>query len=132
MCIRDSLSTVYLAVLCCCGQALAQSNTSSDPTRPPPAFAAGAAGLTDAAVDSGGSRLRSVMLPRRGGKASAVIDGKVFHLGDTVGDSKLTRITETEVVLTGQNGKETLYLTPEVSKKMVVSKTARYRKKENP
>lgn len=124
--------TPLVLVLFCCGQAMAQgSATVADPTRPPAAFSGGVTVTGEAAADAGGSRLRSVKLPKRG-KPSAVIDGKVVYLGGKIGDSKLTRITENEAVLTSQTGKETLYLTPDVSKKPVAGKTARQRKKETP
>lgn len=115
--------------------ALAQEATSSlrDPTRPPAAFSSSAAETDLSSADAqAGGRLRFVLMPRRGGKPSALIDGQVVPLGGRVGDARLIRLTESEAVLEGAAGREILYLTPGVSKKPVQTKTARERQKERP
>lgn len=125
-----ALDLIKFLLLLMCGQAWAQSASIGDPTRPPAAYVSGAAG--EALAEPVGSRLRSVIVPKQGGRASAVIDGKVVMLGGAVGDAKVTRITESQVTLTGPNGQETLYLTPDVSKKTQAAPSARHRKKETP
>lgn len=98
-----------------------------DPTRPP----ASLAGEPGAVADISGSRLSSVFLPKQG-KPSAIIGGQVVPLGGMVGDARLIRVTETGVVLEGPEGIEQLYLTPDVEKKMRVTKGASRRPKDKP
>ena len=107
--------------------ALAQADAAAlaDPTRPPPAFA----GEVSAAEGSGTSRLTSVILPK-GGRPMAVIGGEMVPLGGRVGESRLVRLSETEAVLEGPGGIERLFLTPDVEKKMNVTKAAKRRTKE--
>lgn len=114
-------------------QALAQNAPSTavgDPTQPPASFVAAPAAEGNGGTS--GSRLRSIILPRNGGRPAAVIDGQVIRLGEKLGEARLIRLTETRAVLEGPAGKETLYLTPDVTKTPVVTKTARQRKKELP
>jgi MSHA biogenesis protein MshK len=98
-----------------------------DPTRPPAAFV----GEPGAAAEISGSRLSSVFLPKQG-KPAAIIGGQVVPLGGKVGDARLIKVTETEVVLEGPEGIERLYLTPDVEKKMRVTKGASRRPKDKP
>ena len=98
-----------------------------DPTRPP----AGIVGPDGSAAASGSIGLTSVMLPKKG-KAAAVIDGQVVELGGRVREARLVRVTETSAVLEGPDGIERLYLTPEVEKKMIVTKGAVKRQKDKP
>jgi MSHA biogenesis protein MshK len=128
-----SLKLAAFLSISACSLAWAQGTPIADPTRPPAAFSAAAGGAAVAQGEAAGGRLSSVLLPRRGGKPSAVIDGKNVRLGEKIGDSRLVRVTETEVTLAGPAGKETLLLTPDVVKKtLVTQKTARQRKKETP
>lgn len=127
-----SLKPALLFVLC--GAALAQGPAVSvvnDPTRPPASFLAAPTATAGAAAAPGG-RLRSIKIPRSGGRAVAVIDGQEIRLGDKIGEARLVRLTENEAVLESPAGKETLYLTPDVIKKPVPTKTVRSRKKEMP
>lgn len=98
-----------------------------DPTRPP----AGVVGPDGSEAASGSIGLTSVMLPKKG-KATAVIDGQVVAVGDQVRDARLVRLTETSAVLEGPGGVERLYLTPEVEKKIIVTKGAVKRQKDKP
>ncbi len=118
-----------LAMAMCCAaiSAIAAPEMLADPTRPPVAamggdFASGA--------DAATSRLTSVVLPRHGGRPSAVISGQVVQLGGMVGEARLVRVTESEAVLEGPEGLERLYLTPEIDKKMNVNKAAQRRKRD--
>lgn len=95
-----------------------------DPTRPP----AGIAGDGSAAA-AGGLGLTSVLLPKKG-RAAAVIDGQLVELGGTVRGARVVAITEGSVVLAGPEGRERLYLTPDVEKKINVNKAAPRRHKE--
>ena len=91
--------------------AQAQSQTLGDPTRPPGA-GAGWQSTEDAAP--GGKQLQSVLLS--GGRKLAVIDGNVVPLGGMLGEARVIRITETEVVLKTGEETETLKLFPGVEK----------------
>jgi MSHA biogenesis protein MshK len=85
----------------------------ADPTRPP---AAAAPGMPDDAA-LGGRQLQSVLLS--GGRKLAVIDGSVVPLGGSIGDARVVRITETEVVLKSGEETETLKLYPSVEKQAI-------------
>lgn len=101
--------------------------TMDDPTRPP----AGVVGPDGAAAGSGSIGLSSVMLPKKG-RAAAVIDGQVVEVGGRVRDARLVKVTETSAVLEGGDGIERLYLTPDVEKKIIVTKGAVKRQKDKP
>ncbi|MCP5268274.1 MAG: hypothetical protein H6943_04440 [Zoogloeaceae bacterium] len=98
----------------------------ADPTRPPESMLAGEAINAGAA---GGNRLTSIVLPQHG-RPTAVVDGQVLGLGQKLGEARLTLIKENKVVLEGPDGIEHLYLTPDVDKKMNITKGAVRRKKE--
>lgn len=89
-----------------------------DPTRPPPAFIKqhSDSATDEAAADA--SALQSVIL-RTGQKPVAIIGGERVELGGEYGGARLIKVSETEVVLSGPAGRETLLLTPAVSKKAV-------------
>lgn len=53
---------------------------------------------------------------RPGGKAAAVINGQHVVVGGKLGDKRVVRITESEVVLKGASGTETIKVTPAVDK----------------
>lgn len=82
----------------------------ADPTRPPAAIEPG-----DLASRSPGApRLESVLIaPDR---RVAVISGQQVTLGGKVGVGEVVRITETEVVIRGAEGLETLKLLPELKR----------------
>ena len=92
-----------------------------DPTRPPVGqdSADGAA----APVDSG---IQTVIL-RPGGKSAAVINGQYLRVGDKFGDKRVLKISEREVVLQGESGREVLKVMPAIekipAKKIVVRKS---------
>lgn len=95
----------------------------ADPTRPAAAYLPG--GVAEAGVPTIAplSRLTSVKLPHRGAVPSAVIDGQLVRLGERVGEDKLVKVNETSVVLEGKEGRETLYLIPDVTKTPAVKRT---------
>jgi hypothetical protein len=68
--------------------------------------------------------LQSVFLPK-GGKPAALISGQRRVVGDKLGEARVWRITETEVVLRGPAGESRLYLNPAVSMKPVTARAAR-------
>lgn len=116
-------STVFSLVCMLSGSVLA----AADPTQPPGSYVEPVAG---AAVDIGNAaRLQSVII-RPGKKSVALIDGVSYGLGDRVGELQLVRITERKVILSGPQGKETLFLTPDVEV-IPVKKTPSIYRSEN-
>ncbi|WIM05205.1 MAG: hypothetical protein OHM77_10940 [Candidatus Nitricoxidivorans perseverans] len=96
-----------------------------DPTRPPGATVAAPHGSTQAVPTASG--LSSVIL-RKGAKPAAVIDGQYVELGGKVGERKVVRIAEGEVVLKNAesaDGRETLLLTPGIEKQPIKQKAVR-------
>lgn len=83
-----------------------------DPTRPPVAMIEPERGTTAAAVEHG---VQTVVV-RPGGKSVAVINGKTVVVGDTVGDKRVLKIGEGEVVLQGGGGREVIRLIPAIEK----------------
>lgn len=89
---------------------------AGDPTAPPAGFVAPVSAGDGGVADGGGapSRLQSVIVrPNR--KSLALIDGQTYALGDKVGEMKLVRIGERSVLLQGPQGKEELFLIPDVA-----------------
>lgn len=58
--------------------------------------------------------LESVLIPAHG-RALAIISGRAVAVGDMVGEAKLIRIREGEVVLRSAGGETHLFLYPDVS-----------------
>lgn len=94
---------------------------AADPTQPPGGFVEPVAGV---AVDAGNpARLQSVII-RPGKKSLALIDGVTYGVGEMVGDLRVVKITERVVTLRGSQGKEELFLTPDVEVTPVKRKPA--------
>jgi MSHA biogenesis protein MshK len=88
-----------------------------DPTRPPTAESV-------APVSAGSSsKLQSIKLPK-GGKPLAIIDGQQVSIGEKLGDAEVLKITESEVVLKGPEGGQTLKMAPDVHKKPLSERKA--------
>lgn len=102
-----------------CQAALAQI---PDPTRPAasamPQEAGGSIASTPAA-----NGLQAVII-RPDGKSVALIDGRSVGVGDRMGDRRVTRISEGEVVLQGAGGREVLKVVP-AAEKLPIKKDAR-------
>lgn len=84
----------------------------ADPTRPPAALLAEPA---PGGAAPASTRLQSVLISA--GRKSAIIGGQLVHLGDKYGEARVTRITESEVVLKTGSTTETLKLFPDVEKR---------------
>ncbi len=125
---RHLIGTLFSVALPLSAYGLEAPPLAADPTRPPESILA-AAGIVAPPISGG--RLTSVLLPAKG-RASAVIDGQVVLLGGQVGAARLSRVTETGVVLEGADGIERLYLTPDVEKNIKLNKTAIRRTKDKP
>ena len=88
----------------------AQCAPFADPTRPPAAIEA----ESTSSGSPGAPRLESVLIaPDR---RIAVISGQQVMLGGKVGAGKVVSITESEVVIRGAKGVQTLRLLPELAK----------------
>lgn len=119
------------ASLVAAGAAWGDSGTA-DPTRPPssagappPASVASGAAAASAGVSGDGEPvLQSVFLPK-GGRPSALISGQKMVLGDKLGEARIVRISETEVLLRGPGGERHLYLNPAVSMKPASDRAVR-------
>jgi len=104
---RPLYITPLVAVLLWAGAVSAQ--TLSDPTRPPRA--------TTVESEKGQARapvLQSVMITPT--HRSAIIDGERVELGARFGDARVSKITETEVVLASKGRTEVLKMYPNVDK----------------
>ncbi len=88
---------------------VATADNLPDPTRPPASLAKG--GI---AVISSGPILQSVLIAS--GRRVAVISGQTMQVGDNLGELRLTKITETEVVLSNGKDAQTLKLFPGIEK----------------
>lgn len=111
--------TVLLAMLLLVGPiavGAVSAQTLRDPTQPPVAARASAASAASAdARPTADPVLHAVLIaPDR---RVAIISGRRFDVGDLVGDSRIIRITETEVLLRSSTGQTTLKLFPQVSKR---------------
>lgn len=101
-----------LAVLLA-GPAAGWAESLVDPTRPPTAM--GHAQTVAAAGTAGGPQLQSVLIsPQR---RVAIIDGETVKIGDVVGEARVTRILETEVILRAGSEVRVLRLYPDIEKK---------------
>ena len=114
---RFVLLPFLLAILVGAGFALAQV---PDPTRPAGVLVAPEAG--GSVVGPLESGVQTVIL-RPGGKSAAVINGQYVEVGGRLGDKKVLKITESEIVLKGESGREVIKVTPAIEK-MPARKTA--------
>ncbi|MDZ4253723.1 MAG: hypothetical protein U1A72_14235 [Sulfuritalea sp.] len=91
-----------------------------DPTRPPAQMMTPDSGGAAAPVESG----MQTVIVRRKGKSGAVINGQYVEVGGKLGDKRVTRISEREVVLQGEGGREVIRLIPSIEKTPVVKPAA--------
>lgn len=122
---KGFLSVAFVLATFVPAVAFAAEQPLDDPTRPP----AGSVAADGSFTASGGHGLSSVFLPKKG-RPLAVIDGQLIELGGQVRGARLTRVSESSVVLEGPAGIERLYLTPDVEKKVNVNKAAVRRNKD--
>jgi hypothetical protein len=109
---RHELLIVILAGSIGAGTVQVQAQVQ-DPTRPAGAQAAPeAGGGTSAPVESG---VQTVIL-RPGGKSAAVINGQYVLVGGKFGDKRVLKITESEIVLKGEGGREVIKVMPSIEK----------------
>lgn len=107
---RGILGAALLFVASSAFGVVAQENLP-DPTRPPSSFAVGGMGSPAA---SSGPVLQSVLISS--GRRIAVINGQTVHVGDKVGEARVAKISEGEVVLNDGKSLQTLKLFPGAEK----------------
>jgi MSHA biogenesis protein MshK len=108
--LRFAIAAGLLAI---CAAQGAAADTMRDPTVP-----SGSSWTTPhGTASSTGPVLQSVMISP--GLRVVVISGQAVKLGEKYGDSQVVRITESEVVLQGRGGSQTLKLYPGVEKRVV-------------
>lgn len=94
-----------------------------DPTRPPAILdasqAAGAAGTAGATAPW---VLQSI-IRRAGARSAAVVSGSYVELGGKIGEATLVDVGEDKVELRSATGREILFLTPGVGKRVAPSET---------
>jgi len=101
-------------------QVQAQSlSTLVDPTRPrsavDPQVARVPARVDSAAAPRAWPKLQSVQTPAQG-EASAMIDGRIVHVGERIGEATLTAIGAQSIVLRTARYEQHISLTPGIAK----------------
>lgn len=105
------MAAAILLVLACSLSSVVYAENFRDPTRPPTSFDGG---YQSGADSSSGPQLQSILVsPDR---RVATISGRTLRVGDKVGDARVEKILETEVVLRSGSSVQTLKLFPEVEK----------------
>lgn len=85
----------------------------ADPMRPPEGVAAAADGGSAAPPLQSGVQ---TVIVRPKGKSVALINGKQVSVGDTLGDKKVVKISEKEIVLKAAGGREVIKVMPSIEK----------------
>lgn len=100
-----------------------------DPTRPADTpMADGASAGTDNSLG-----LQAIIVRPGKGRSTALIAGQTVHIGSKVGEQRVVKIAENEVVLQGDKGREVLRLTPAIQKTPVAkTRTATHHVKQPP
>lgn len=89
-----------------------------DPTRPADTPVTDGASLgTDNSLG-----LQAIIVRPGKGRSTALIAGQTVHIGSKVGEQRVVKIAENEVVLQGDKGREVLRLTPAIQKIPVAKK----------
>ncbi len=116
---RKRMLAWLAAVIAALPVAAAEAQVLVDPTRPPASVAKPGA-VEDAPV---GTQLQSVLISTR--RRLAVINGTTVALGDMIGEARVVKITETEVVLKTGEETEVLKMYPGIEKQPVKRGSAR-------
>lgn len=106
--------TIGLLCASVCARALAAPVDLPDPTRPPASLSTQP---NDAEVSAAGPELQSVLISSH--RREAIVSGRTVRVGDRVGDAKVAKITESEVVLRNGQDMRVLKLFPQIEKRMV-------------
>lgn len=87
-----------------------------DPTQPPAALDS----MGSAGADAAPSGLQTI-IRRAGARPGALISGQYVELGGMVGEARLVKVGEDRVELQGPAGREVMFLTPSIEKKVPAS-----------
>lgn len=120
------MAKTLTALLACSFALTVQAQALRDPTQPPPAFLDDSARSTADAL-AGERPALTTIVRRHGAKPLAVINGEMVRQGGKIGDWVVVRISESEVVLRGENGRELLTLSPDVDKRNKVVDSSKRR-----
>jgi MSHA biogenesis protein MshK len=96
----------FIPLLLLAATGMAHGENLPDPTRPPVSLAQPQSAAPGA---SGVPALQSILLGAE--RRAAILDGRVYREGETIGEYKLGKITRKEVWLNGPDGELTLRLT---------------------
>jgi len=96
------------------------AETLPDPTRPPAALYASPE--SPSSMTQSGPVLQSVFIAS--GRRVAIISGQAYKVGDRLGEARVAKIAETEVVLQDRNNTQTLNLFPGIEKHSSANRAA--------
>jgi MSHA biogenesis protein MshK len=106
------LRTALAGLTGCILPMLAAAQSLSDPTRPPATIAPAQEAVADTAAAA--PVLQSVLVSSS--RRHAIINGKTVKVGDTVGEAKVVKIAEDEVILHTGKVSQVLKLYPNIEK----------------
>jgi hypothetical protein len=92
-----------------------------DPTRPPVQMMTPETGAGALPAESG----MQTVIVRRNGRSGAVINGQYVEVGGKLGGKRVIRISESEVIVQGEGGRDVIRLIPSIEKKPVVKPAAK-------
>lgn len=110
---RRFAACCYVVGACLFASFACASGEFQDPTRPPADLSPSAGPLV-----TSGPQLQSVFISAH--QRSAIISGQRFTIGEKLGDARVVRITESEVILKNGSGLQTLKLFPDVGKRILM------------
>jgi MSHA biogenesis protein MshK len=110
---RKGFPTWLAAAIAAMPLAVAQAQVLVDPTRPPMSVAK--PGAVEEAPPA--TQLQSILISSR--RRIAVINGNTVALGDMIGEARVVKISETEVVLKTGEETEVLKMYPGIEKQPV-------------
>ena len=110
---RNGFPTWLAAAIAAMPLAVAQAQVLVDPTRPPMSVAK--PGTAEEAPPA--TQLQSILISSR--RRVAVINGNTVALGDMIGEARVVKISETEVVLRTGEETEVLKMYPGIEKQPV-------------
>jgi MSHA biogenesis protein MshK len=102
--LKTPLAALALAACALTLQGAARAEVLADPTRPPNAADMNATGSAPL--------LQSIKFSPSG--ATAMVNGRLLRVGDRLDDSKVMKITETELVLARHGALQTLRIFPDI------------------
>ena len=113
---KGTIALGAMLMACMYAKAMAQSGQLVDPTRPPTALGAPVDATNGEPPVPAGPNLQSILVaPTR---VEAIINGKTVKVGDMVGEAKVIKISDNEVVLRNGKEKQVLKLFENVEKNM--------------